>query len=73
MVASIGSQNFICHIAMSHFDLVCSRLHGLIKTCISERVAFNVAAPFNMLIKRSGDWQNNMLLILNIYVYSQLA
>ena len=54
---------------MSHFDLVCSRFHvlyDLIRTCISERVAFNVAIPFNMLIKRSGHLP--LLLLLYSHV-----
>ena len=29
------------------FDPVCGRLQGLIRACISESLAFNVAVPFN--------------------------
>ena len=30
------------------FDLVCGRLHDLIRACISDCLAFNVAIPFNL-------------------------
>ena len=29
------------------FDRICCRLHCLIRTCISDSLAFNVSAPFN--------------------------
>ena len=31
------------------FDQVCVRLHGLIRTCIFNSLAFNVAVSFKML------------------------
>ena len=33
---------------MSDFDLVYSRLHGFIRACISDPLAFNVAVPFEL-------------------------
>ena len=35
----------------SNFDQVCSKLHGLIRACVSESLAFNVANPFKVLFK----------------------
>ena len=32
------------------FDLVCDRLHGLIRACISDSLDFKVAFPFKVLI-----------------------
>ena len=32
----------------SNFDQVCGIIHGLIRACVSNSAAFNVAVPFNV-------------------------
>ena len=36
------------------FDRVCGRLHGFIRACITDALAFNVAVPFNFTYTAVG-------------------
>ena len=56
MAASIGLKEvrilifgLVAHsYFISDFDRVCDRLHDLIRACISDSLAFNIAVPFKV-------------------------
>ena len=44
--SSIAFTSPVMFLFLFDFDWVCSRLHGLIRACVSDSIAFSVAAPF---------------------------
>ena len=46
------------------FDLVCGRLHGLIRACISDSLAFNVASLFKQTVFFFSDISGMLHLVV---------